>query len=95
MSVLLQYHRETERGERERQRQREIERDRERESNFTDAFTLCLTFSVAASILDRCQSAPLRLANWQDYRVRETRALLPHETVWLRPHTSAESGMSS
>lgn len=31
----------------------------------TDAFTLCLTFSVAASILDHCLSAPLRLTRWQ------------------------------
>lgn len=38
-----------------------------RESNFTDAFTPYLTFSIAASILDHCLSAPLRLARWQVY----------------------------
>lgn len=38
-------------------------------SNFTDAFTQCLTFSIAASILDHCLSAPLRLTRWQVYWV--------------------------
>lgn len=38
-----------------------------RDSNFTDAFPLCLTFSITASILDHSLSAPLRLSRWQVY----------------------------
>lgn len=40
------------------------------ESNFTDAYTQCLTFSIAASILDHCLSAPLRLARWQVWLIK-------------------------
>lgn len=70
-------------------------RERERESNFTDAFTWSLTFSVAASILDLDLSASLRLARWQVYRVTGTRALLHHKILWLRTSVSLKVEMSS
>lgn len=58
-----------------------------REKKCTDAFTLCLTFSVAASILDRCLSAPLRLTRWQVWVIKFEHCwtLLHHETLWLGP----------